>query len=169
MTKTSRMGNDLLVHLFNNILAREEHAMTSGPFADTSMTEVHTIAAIGLGEPKSMSELAKALRVTTGTLTVGIGNLVKKGYVERFRCAEDKRVVKVGLTKEGRRLCRLHDHFHAAMAETVLEELSEEETRLLLHTLTKLNVFMQTKYQSRDCSASCGQQNVGELPCISQN
>lgn len=169
MTDTSRMVNDLLVHLYNNILAIEEQAMTGGPFADTSMTEVHTIAAIGLGEPRSMSELAKALHVTTGTLTVGIRNLVKKGYVERFRTEEDKRVVKVGLTKEGRRLCRLHDHFHAAMAQSVLEELSEEETKLLLHALEKLSVFMQTKYQSHGNTVSCGHKNVGELPCISQN
>ncbi len=169
MTDTARMINDLLVHLYNNILAMEEQAMTSGPFSDTSMTEVHTIAAIGLGEPKSMSELAKSLHVTTGTLTVGIRNLVKKGYVERFRCQEDKRVVKVGLTKEGRRLCRLHDHFHAAMAESILEELTEEETRLLVHTLTKLRVFMQTKYQPTAAHWAVDTQNVGELPCISQN
>lgn len=42
------------------------------------MTEVHTIAAIGMAELKSMSELAAQLNITVGTLTVGINNLVKK-------------------------------------------------------------------------------------------
>ena len=43
---------------------------------------------------KTSSEVAKELSITVGTLTVAINNLVKKGYVERLRSEDDRRVVK---------------------------------------------------------------------------
>lgn len=49
--------------------------------------------ATGIQEPKNMSTVAKAVSVTSGTLTIAINHLVKKGYVERTRSEEDRRVV----------------------------------------------------------------------------
>lgn len=49
---------------------------------------------------KTTSEVAKELSITVGTLTTAINKLVKKGYVERIRSEDDRRVVKLGLTKK---------------------------------------------------------------------
>ena len=46
---------------------------------------MHVIEAIGIGEPKNMSSIARELSVTVGTLTIAMNSLVKKGYVERSR------------------------------------------------------------------------------------
>jgi DNA-binding MarR family transcriptional regulator len=54
-----------------------------------------------LGEPTPMSKLSAQLHVTPGTLTKVAGGLIKKQYLERRRSAEDDRVVKLSLTKEG--------------------------------------------------------------------
>jgi hypothetical protein len=81
MTETINIISELLVEIYNNILIIEENAFKEGRFNDVSITEVHTIEAIGMYEPKSMSEVAKELKITVGTLTVAINNLVKKNML----------------------------------------------------------------------------------------
>ena len=88
-----KMLNDILVNLFNEILGIEEKALTSSEFRDISVNDMHILEAVGTEEPRSMSSVAKSLSVTVGTLTIAMNNLVKKGYVNRARSEEDRRVV----------------------------------------------------------------------------
>ena len=143
MDKTLAVINTLLVDTFNNILTIEQKALKKENFFDVSVAEVHTIEAIGMYESKSMSEVAKSLCITVGTLTVAVNNLVKKGYVERFRCQTDRRVVKIRLTKKGKLLYRVDEQFHKNMVKATIEGLSEEEKKVLSQALTKLNTFLQ--------------------------
>ena len=85
--------NDYLVSVFNDILTIEESELKKSQFNDLSITEMHTIEAIGMYKKKTSSEVAKELSITVGTLTVAINNLVKKGYVERLRSEDRKSVV----------------------------------------------------------------------------
>ncbi len=73
---------------------------------------MHTIDAIGLHAQPTSSEVARRLRVTKGTLTVAVKNLVRKGYVERQQLDQDKRVVNLSLTRKGRLMYRAHQAFH---------------------------------------------------------
>lgn len=70
--------NELLVSTFNEILTIEQTALKSGKLNDLSVTEIHTIEAIGMYKPRTMSEVAGDLGITVGTLTTAINNLVKK-------------------------------------------------------------------------------------------
>ncbi|MCJ7854724.1 MarR family transcriptional regulator [Lachnospiraceae bacterium NSJ-143] len=146
MDRTSGSLNGLIVDIYNSIGKAESKAFKSGRFKDVSITEIHTVEAIGMYEPKSMSYVARSLRITVGTLTVAVNNLVKKGYVERFRCEEDKRVVKVRLTGKGRLLYRVHAQFHLNMIKNCTESLTDEEVRLLYKTLKKLSGFIKDEY-----------------------
>ncbi|MGL4789970.1 MAG: MarR family winged helix-turn-helix transcriptional regulator [Anaerotignaceae bacterium] len=146
MTETIKVVNELLVDIYNDILIIEESAFKSGQFDDVSIKEVHTIEAIGLHDVKSMGEVAKILKITVGTLTVAVNNLVKKGYVERYRCENDRRVVKVGLTKKGRLLHRVHKHFHMEMVNNSIKGLEPEEHLVLVKALSRLNKFLKDKY-----------------------
>lgn len=95
--------NDVLVKLFNEIMDVEERALITSEYKDISVNDMHVIEAIGIREPKNMSTVARAVSVTVGTLTIAINHLVKKGYVERSRSEEDRRVVLVSLSEKGRR------------------------------------------------------------------
>ena len=88
------------------------------------------------------SELAKKLNSTAGTLTVAINALVKKGYVERIRMEKDRRVVKLGLTKKGRLLYRLHDKFHREMVKNTIRDMEDQEVKVLLKGLNNLHGFL---------------------------
>ncbi|MDU1888229.1 MAG: MarR family transcriptional regulator, partial [Enterococcus faecalis] len=123
--------NDYLVSVFNDILTIEESELKKSQFNDLSITEMHTIEAIGMYKKKTSSEVAKELSITVGTLTVAINNLVKKGYVERLRSEDDRRVVKLGLTKKGKLLFRVHQHFHREMVKNILKGMEQEEEQAL--------------------------------------
>ena len=112
--------NDYLVSVFNDILTIEESELKKSQFKDLSITEMHTIEAIGMYKKKTTSEVAKELSITVGTLTTAINKLVKKGYVERIRSEDDRRVVKLGLTKKGKLLFRVHQHFLFILLEKLL-------------------------------------------------
>ena len=101
MTNTQELLNKLLVQLFNDILHIEENSLKNIDLIDLSMTEIHTIEAIGIKDAKTMGEIAHDLRITVGTLSAAITKLIKKGYVERKRTEEDRRVVLVSLTSKG--------------------------------------------------------------------
>ena len=135
--------NDYLVSVFNDILTIEESEFKKSQFNDLSITEMHTIEAIGMYKKKTSSEVAKELSITVGTLTVAINNLVKKGYVERLRSEDDRRVVKLGLTKKGKLLFRVHQHFHREMVKNILKGMEQEEEQALLRALKNLHDFLQ--------------------------
>lgn len=136
--------NDMLVKLFNEILDIEEKALITGEYSDISVNDMHVIHAIGVGEKKNMSTVARALSVTVGTLTIAINNLVKKGYVQRIRSDEDRRVVLVSLSPKGENAYDHHRAFHDKMILAVLKDLNAQETEALTGALVKLQKFFQS-------------------------
>jgi DNA-binding MarR family transcriptional regulator len=148
--KCVRVLNELLVCTFNDILTIEEKALQSCAFNDISVTEIHTIEAIGMYKTRTMTEVACDLSITLGTLTAAINNLVKKGYVERKRSETDRRIVNIQLTKKGKLAYRVHEKFHEEMVKATIEGLKEEEEEILIKSLEKLNEFFKSKYNLKD-------------------
>ncbi|MDO4268902.1 MAG: MarR family transcriptional regulator [Eubacteriales bacterium] len=135
--------NDVLVNLFRDIMMLEEHALITDEYQDITNNDMHVIEAIGIGEPKNMSTIAKLLSVTVGTLTIAMNSLVKKGYVTRQRSSEDRRVVYISLSEKGRKAYRHHEQFHREMIDAILEDLTQEETESLVSALAKLEKWFR--------------------------
>lgn len=131
--------NEVLVRLFRDIMDIEQRAIITPEFRDITNNDMHVIEAIGIGERKNMSAIARELSVTVGTLTIAMNSLVKKGYVERTRGKEDRRIVYISLSDRGRRAFEHHAEFHRKMIEGIKEELTEEELRALCRALAKLD------------------------------
>ncbi|NLP45624.1 MAG: MarR family transcriptional regulator [Epulopiscium sp.] len=146
MEKAIQVLNGLLVELFNDILNIEQTALKDGKFNDLSITEIHTIEAIGLYQPRTMSEVANDLDITVGTLTTAIRKLVKKGYVERKRGEEDRRIVQIQLTRKGKLAYRIHEKFHTDMIKYMVQDLQIQDQQLLIHSLEQLHQFLKEKY-----------------------
>ena len=138
--------NEVLVKLFREIITIEERAIKQSQFKDLTANDMHVMEAIGTDEAKNMSTVAKALSITTGTLTISVNGLVKKGYVERVRSEEDRRVVLVSLTAKGKQAHAQHAGFHNSMIDAIAESLSEEELAVLGKALNNLyRYFMNIK------------------------
>ena len=144
---TEYVLNKLLVQLFNDILQIEKNAMNNTEFKDLSITEIHTIEAIGKEGNRTMGEIANDLRITVGTLTTAINRLIKKGYVERKRIEEDRRVVVVYLTESGKKVFDEHTLFHKEMIDEVAKNFEDYELKVLTKALSKVGEFFEDKYQ----------------------
>ncbi|MGI6450223.1 MAG: MarR family winged helix-turn-helix transcriptional regulator [Desulfitobacteriia bacterium] len=138
--------NELLVKLFNDILQIEEHSLKNEKFNDLSITEIHVIEAIGLNQERNMSSVARDLDITIGTLTIAINNLLRKGYVNRTRSEEDRRIVLISLTPKGKEAYQHHLRFHDEMIRTTISRLSQEEMKVLISALENINGYFKEKY-----------------------
>ena len=121
--------NEILVKLFRNINTIEEQAIKTEKYKNVTTNDMHVIEAIGRDCPKNMTAVARELGVTTGTLTIAVNSLVKKGLAERVRSEEDKRVVLVSLSEKGMGAFEQHRLFHEGMIEAVVEQLTEEQIK----------------------------------------
>ena len=143
MDNAYRKINYIMVNLINEIWDLEGKAIITEEFKDITNNDMHVIEAIGIGEPKNMSSIARMLSVTVGTLTIAMNSLVKKGYVFRERGKEDRRVVYISLTERGKAAYEHHARFHRTMIDSVSKELTPEQLELLVETLTKLNKWFR--------------------------
>ena len=143
---TEQTLNSLLVQFFKYIMEIEERKLITDEFKEITYNDMHIIEAIGLKQPKKMSEIAKIMSVTTGTLTKAVNALEKKGYVQRQRSEQDKRVVYMMLTEQGILAYKHHERFHQDMIAFILDHVSEAESQVLRQALERLMGYFQEKY-----------------------
>lgn len=133
--------DELLSTTFNSVLNVEEKALHNRLTEGLTISEIHTLVAVGLHEANPMGVVAARLGVTLATLTSAINKLVAKGLVKRTRSEEDRRKVYVELTKRGRQVYRAHGLFHRRMIEQALVGLTEQEEAVLGTALIKVKAF----------------------------
>lgn len=136
--------HDVLVNLFQEIMDIEEKALITSDFKNISVNDMHIIEAIGVDEARNMSTVARKMSVTVGTLTIAINGLVKKGYVNRVRSEEDRRVVLISLTEKGKKAYDHHKRFHEGMIEALMKDLDEQERGILVKSLLNLRGFFDS-------------------------
>ena len=94
---------------------------------------------------KTISDIAKYLRLTPPSVTVAVNKLVRKGFVEKARCSDDARVVYVKVTRLGKRANTMHRYFHRQMIRNITRELSQEDKDALIDVVQRLNDFFRRK------------------------
>ncbi len=139
--------NYFLVKVFNQILHIEEDALKADKFKKLSVREMHVIEAVSRaseqGHDNRSSDIAKELSISAGTLTTAVKLLEKKGYLVRKHDKNDKRIVRIYVTEKGKSANELHQNFHRTMISNVTAALSDEELRILVKGLEKLQAFFE--------------------------
>lgn len=133
----------MLIILFNNVMDTEAKAIITEEFKDITNNDMHIIEAVGIEDPRRMSEIAKRLGVTVGTLTTNMNSLEDKGYIIRERSKTDKRVVLVVLTPKGKKAYYHHKDFHKDMIKAIVKDLNEEEMKVMIKCLLNLGNFFK--------------------------
>ncbi|MFW2514267.1 MarR family winged helix-turn-helix transcriptional regulator [Demequina sp. SO4-13] len=92
------------------------------------------------GEPYSLTagELDRTMMITSGTTTHRITRLEARGFVERLRDDEDRRVVHVRLTDQGRAACDAVHGAHMDNERAILERMSDSDRDKLTEGLVAL-------------------------------
>jgi len=98
-----------------------------------------------MNEQKSviMREVAEFLSVPLSTATWIVDKLVKKRYLKRFNSPEDRRVVKVELTKKGKDTAEFFEQKKQEMAELILNGLSKEQGAQLVDLIELVSQNMR--------------------------
>lgn len=137
--------DELLSDTFNSILRIEERSLDNRLTQGLTITEVHTIVAVGLYERNPMNVVAGRLSVTMATLTAAVRKLEQRGFLTRTRDEGDRRKVLLSLTKKGKLVYRAHSLFHKQMVDEALVELTPEEERVLIRALGKVKRFFDER------------------------
>lgn len=142
MSEAKVMVNELLVDIFNRILAIEGEELKNGGVR-LSMSEVHVLEAISLLPEPSMSNIAKKLGITVGSATTAINTLFQKGYVSRKSLADDRRKVLIDLEKPAEEVLRVHAKYHEKMVDSIFADLGVGEDEVLISSLRKVSSYFQ--------------------------
>jgi len=105
-----------LSNMFKSLLKKMSHEWNkrmSDSFSLT-MTQFRTLYILNTRGPQKAAELADVLLVTSGAITGLADKLIAKGFIQRQRSDEDRRVVYLSITDEGK-----------AMIDVVLEKQKE--------------------------------------------
>lgn len=121
---------------FYEKLSSWEHSVVKG--SELTPGQMHAIEIIGHEKSLRMKELAEKLGVTTGTLTVTVDNLERRGFLTRQPHATDRRSYLVVLTEKGDELFRQHLDFHLKLTQEIAAPLSREEVASLTAMLDKI-------------------------------
>lgn len=140
--KAKEIVNELLVDIFNRILIIEAEFMKE-KHIKLSMNEIHVLEAINKVEEPSMTNIAKKLHITVGSLTTSINTLYQKKYVLRERDIEDRRKVIITLTDASFEILRKHELFHEQMIDSIFEELNVGEDQILIDSLKNLSTYFK--------------------------
>lgn len=123
-------------HLMRRFLLQNKRICKQG--APLPPQEVRVLFALAGAGPAPMGTLARELVVSVSSLTAIIDRLVARGLVERLPPGQDRRVVRVALTAEGRRRHEERRQARLGMATAMLDALTPPEQRRFLALMRKI-------------------------------
>ncbi len=129
-------------------LVRHRIAWDVGPWLELEMSTPQLKALLLVSEEEGirMRDLARRLGGSFSNTTVLVDRLVERGLVERLAAPQDRRVVLVRATKEGRRLVEQLVTSWRALSYPLLETLDQRD----LATIHKaLRVLLKAAQQNR--------------------
>lgn len=141
--------NQVLVHLFNDLLRIEESTLRREGVR-LSMREVHLIEAVCEAEENdnTMTALAARLRVTVGSVTVAVATLERKGYLIRQRSKADRRRVHVLPTQAALEVEKTHRAYHRRMTGAVMEAVPGEQLEVFIQGLEAVSDYFYGQEES---------------------
>jgi DNA-binding MarR family transcriptional regulator len=86
----------------------------------------------------TMTDLAEALGVPLSTATRLVERLIHKGLVSRSRIEDDRRVVRVELSEDGRKLMQVFMEKRLEMSRNMLSPLTQGEREIFIELMRKI-------------------------------
>jgi DNA-binding MarR family transcriptional regulator len=134
--KARRLADQL-----QKVLEGAEAADRSNPVVNEKLSpqELKVMRTVGCsGECPIMSKIAGAIRLSLSSVTGLIDRLTEKKLVRRDRSTEDRRIVQVELTQEGKELHAAVEKGRVEFARELLKKLDAKEQETLLNLLGRV-------------------------------
>ncbi|SMD39020.1 DNA-binding transcriptional regulator, MarR family [Reichenbachiella faecimaris] len=105
---------------------------------DISKRDFAVLIFVGKNHDVIMRDIAMYLGIPVSTTTGVIDKLVEKGYLKRYHSKEDRRTIKIGLSKFGLDSYNLLQSTLHHMGGAMLAGLSEKEQTELIHLMERV-------------------------------
>jgi DNA-binding MarR family transcriptional regulator len=130
----------LILHIMRNFRHSGLKMMTE---VEVSYSQVLVLYALLETGKATMSELSSWLKISHGVATRTVDRLVEKGMVERRRDDEDRRVVFVSLSKDGRDFAEKMIGVHLEKMDKIFRSVGKEQRESFLELLSQVNELLE--------------------------
>ncbi len=121
-------------------------------FKDYKSSEVHCIEYIGRNSDSNVTKLAEAFYMTRGAISKMTKKLIKKGAIESYQRADNKKEIYFRLTEEGQEIYKVHEKLHKEFQDrdkSVFEHVTEEQFDLMLNFIEKYNKHLDEEIKKQ--------------------
>lgn len=112
------------------------------------MTEGKMVLLLAQHGPQKASAMAELLRITSGAVTGIADRLIEHGYIERMRSDEDRRIVLLEITDEGRKLVGYIHEMRERIMFKLYDGFELEEMELATNMFRRMSDNLESK---REC------------------
>ena len=99
---------------------------------------------------QTVKQISDAVLINTGSITYVIDKLETKGFLERSDCKEDRRVVYIQITDQGKKFMDEIFPKHQLVIEEIFSDLSLEEKEYLIELLKRVGKKQINQQQSEE-------------------
>jgi len=118
-----------------------------------SMTQLHVMHLLEHHGELAMSRLAETLDVSLSAATGLVDRVEERGFVERIRVPEDRRIVLVRITDAGRQMLEDVELLRVGIIGQVLDELDETQLAGLASAMADLRIAVAATLADPDSGA----------------
>jgi MarR family transcriptional regulator, organic hydroperoxide resistance regulator len=139
----SPMGEKGIIVRFDEVmhqLMRAFHASGTSCLCGLDLT-IQQFAVLNIVHHQTcpkMTDLAAELNVTMGNVTALVDRLIKLKYIKRQADESDRRIVRVGLTAQGKELMKKAEEKKGKAMELMLSKIPQADKRQLLRIMGNL-------------------------------
>ena len=128
------------------VMKTEELAMKeTADSGELSVSEIHTLVAVGRHNPKTMSTIAQDLLINVSTLSIAINKLEKKGFVVRIRDDADRRIVPHQSRRKGVPLLSATNSSITKSWMEAIRDMDNQQKRVLVRSMSHMADFFSAK------------------------
>lgn len=109
-----------------------------------TMTQLRLVSTLYLDGRRSVGELAEMMHVRPPTVSGIIDRLIARGLVERMHDSDDRRVVYIELTEEGRGILGQLEEVGRPYLTEIFARMGEEKVRRFISILDEFTATAET-------------------------
>ncbi|MUT67232.1 MarR family winged helix-turn-helix transcriptional regulator [Paenibacillus sp. NEAU-GSW1] len=113
------------------------------------MTEGKMVLILDEHGPQKASAMAELLRITSGAVTGIADRLIEHGYIERTRSDEDRRIVYLEITDEGRKLVGFIHEMREQIMFKLYDGFAADEMEIATNMFNKMSRNLELKNESQ--------------------
>lgn len=131
--------------IVNKIARMSQGARDFGTGEPLTAAEIQSVHLVGNRPGITVTELARRLGLTKGSVSPIVNRLVERGYIEKERSDRDGRRLKLSLTAKGRIAADGYESYAREYVSHYASEISPGEWMIVNEILGKLESFIDSK------------------------